>query len=59
MALLMLGVFRPETDREAETIGWLAIVVLAAGGLARRSTSRQAGRRCSTAPSWSTASPAS
>ena len=28
MALLMLGVFRPETSREAETIGWLAIVVL-------------------------------
>jgi NADH-quinone oxidoreductase subunit N len=28
MALLMLGVFRPENDREAETIGWLAIVVL-------------------------------
>ena len=29
MALLMLGVFRPETDREAETIGWLAVIVLA------------------------------
>jgi NADH-quinone oxidoreductase subunit N len=29
MALLMLGVFRPEGDREAETIGWLAIGVLA------------------------------
>jgi NADH-quinone oxidoreductase subunit N len=28
MALLMLGVFRPESDREAETIGWLAISVL-------------------------------
>ena len=28
MALLMLGVFRPEGDREAETIGWLAIGVL-------------------------------
>ena len=28
MALLMLGVFRPESDREAETIGWLAIGVL-------------------------------
>ena len=28
MALLMLGVFRPENDREAETIGWLAMVVL-------------------------------
>ena len=28
MALLMLGVFRPENDREAETIGWLAILVL-------------------------------
>lgn len=29
MALLMLGVFRPETDREAEVIGWLAILMLA------------------------------
>ena len=28
MVLLMLGVFRPETDREAATIGWLAIGVL-------------------------------
>jgi NADH-quinone oxidoreductase subunit N len=28
MALLMLGVFRPEGDREAETISWLAIGVL-------------------------------
>src|SRR2546421_6384669 len=28
MALLMLGVFRPENDREAETIGWLAILVI-------------------------------
>jgi NADH-quinone oxidoreductase subunit N len=28
MALLMLGVFRPENDREAEAIGWLAIGVL-------------------------------
>ena len=28
MALLMVGVFRPETDREAETIGWLAIGAL-------------------------------
>jgi NADH-quinone oxidoreductase subunit N len=28
MALLMLGVFRPESDREAETVGWLAIGVL-------------------------------
>jgi len=28
MALLMLGVFRPENDREAESIGWLAIAVL-------------------------------
>ena len=59
MALLMLGVFRPESDREAEAIGWLAIGVLGAGGLARRSSSRRAGRRCSTAPSWSTASAAS
>jgi NADH-quinone oxidoreductase subunit N len=29
MALLMLGVFRPETDREAEAIGWLAVMALA------------------------------
>jgi NADH-quinone oxidoreductase subunit N len=29
MALLMLGVFRPENDRTAEAIGWLAIFVLA------------------------------
>ncbi len=28
MALLMLGVFRPESDREAEAIGWLAIGLL-------------------------------
>jgi NADH-quinone oxidoreductase subunit N len=28
MALLMLGVFRPESDREAEAIGWLAIGML-------------------------------
>ena len=41
MALLMLGVFRPENDREAETIGWLAILVLGAGGVARP---RAAGR---------------
>ena len=27
MALLMLGVFRPERDAEAEAIGWLAIIV--------------------------------
>src|SRR5687768_13644 len=30
MALLMLGVFRPERDREAEAIGWMAIAVLVA-----------------------------
>ena len=41
MALLMLGVFRPENDREAETIGWLAIVRAGAGGVARP---RAAGR---------------
>ncbi len=29
LALLMLGVFRPETDREAEAIGWLAVMALA------------------------------
>jgi NADH-quinone oxidoreductase subunit N len=29
MVLLMWGVFRPETDNEAETIGWAAVVVIA------------------------------
>jgi NADH-quinone oxidoreductase subunit N len=28
MALLMLGVFRPETDNHAEAVGWLAVAVL-------------------------------
>ncbi len=28
MALLMYGVFRPETDDEAETVGWLAIAIM-------------------------------
>jgi NADH-quinone oxidoreductase subunit N len=28
MALLMLGVFRPERDAEAEAIGWLAVLAL-------------------------------
>ncbi|MDX2202582.1 MAG: NADH-quinone oxidoreductase subunit NuoN [Hyphomicrobiaceae bacterium] len=28
MGLLMLGVFRPEGDRDAEAIGWLAIAVI-------------------------------
>jgi NADH-quinone oxidoreductase subunit N len=28
MALLMLGVFRPETEREAERIGWLALAII-------------------------------
>ena len=32
MALLMYGVFRPENDREAETVGWLAILVLFVAG---------------------------
>jgi NADH-quinone oxidoreductase subunit N len=32
MALLMLGVFRPEREREAEAIGWLAILVLVLAG---------------------------
>jgi NADH-quinone oxidoreductase subunit N len=32
MALLMLGVFRPETDNEAELSGWLAIGVMAVAG---------------------------
>ena len=60
MVLLMLGVFRPESDRRGEAIGWLAILVLAGRG--RRSWSpTPAGSNgdCSTAPSWSTASPAS
>ena len=58
MALLMLGVFRPERDSEAEAIGWMAIIVigLAAGWSCRSPRARTA---CSTAPSWSTASPAS
>ena len=29
MALLMWGAFRPETEANAETVGWLAILVLA------------------------------
>ncbi|HUS96081.1 MAG TPA: NADH-quinone oxidoreductase subunit NuoN [Hyphomicrobiaceae bacterium] len=33
MALLMYGVFRPETDGEAEVVGWLAIGVLIIAGL--------------------------
>ncbi|MEL6297221.1 MAG: NADH-quinone oxidoreductase subunit NuoN [Pseudomonadota bacterium] len=32
MALLMLGVFLPETDEQAERIGWLAIGVLVTAG---------------------------
>ena len=32
MALLMLGVFRRESDRAAEAIGWLAIAVLVVAG---------------------------
>ena len=34
MVLLMYGVFRPETDNEAETVGWLAIGVMLAAGFA-------------------------
>jgi len=30
MVLLMYGVFRPETEQEAETVGWLSIAVLIA-----------------------------
>jgi NADH-quinone oxidoreductase subunit N len=30
MALLMLGVFRPEREAEAEVLGWLAILILGA-----------------------------
>jgi NADH-quinone oxidoreductase subunit N len=32
LGLLMLGVVRPERDRDAEAIGWLAIAVLVAAG---------------------------
>jgi len=32
MVLLMYGVFRPETDSEGETVGWMAIAVLIAAG---------------------------
>jgi NADH-quinone oxidoreductase subunit N len=32
MALLLIGVFRPERDTDAEVIGWLAIAVLIAAG---------------------------
>jgi NADH-quinone oxidoreductase subunit N len=32
MALLLLGVLRPERDTEAEVIGWLAVLVLAFAG---------------------------
>ena len=32
LLLLMWGVFRPETEREAETIGWGAVVVLFVAG---------------------------
>ena len=56
MALLMLGVFRPENDREAEAIGWLAIAGARRRRPGSRSSSRRARRRCSTAPSSSTAS---
>ncbi len=34
MALLMYGVFRPETESEAETVGWLAILLMIAAGFA-------------------------
>ena len=50
MALLMLGVFRPENEREAETIGWLAIWSWA-WRRGSSSGSRRGGRRCSTAAS--------
>jgi NADH-quinone oxidoreductase subunit N len=33
MALLMLGVFRPETDSNGEAVGWLAILALIAAGI--------------------------
>ena len=32
LALLMWGAFRPETEGEAEVVGWLAILVLAIAG---------------------------
>ena len=34
MVLLMYGVFRPETESEAVSVGWLSILVLAAAGIA-------------------------
>ena len=34
MVLLMYGVFRPETEAEAEVVGWLAIGVMALAGAA-------------------------
>jgi NADH-quinone oxidoreductase subunit N len=33
MALLMYGVFRPESDRESEIAGWLAVLILAIAGV--------------------------
>ncbi|HZA01172.1 MAG TPA: proton-conducting transporter membrane subunit, partial [Hyphomicrobiaceae bacterium] len=33
MALLVFGVFRPETDAEGRSVAWAAIAVLAAAGL--------------------------
>ena len=53
LLLMMWGVFRPETEREAETIGWGAVVVLFVAGFS--STPRGS----SAAPSSSTSSPAS
>jgi NADH-quinone oxidoreductase subunit N len=43
MALLMLGVIRPESDREAETVGWLAIgaLILAAWLVLNQPSGRQ------------------
>src|SRR5262244_45773 len=32
LGLLMLGVFRPEGERDALSIGWLAIAILGAAG---------------------------
>ncbi len=59
MALLMLGVFRPESDREAEAIGWLAIGVLGLASWFVAAAARGHAQACSRAPSWSTPSAAS
>ena len=59
MALLMYGVFRPETQDEAETVGWLAILVMVAAGAAIVWYGDGTIRASSTAPLSMTRSPAS